>query len=140
MSARTSGELAARRLQLVQPAIAPDHRQQAAVDYLHAMATAPALVRWWSWVVSLARDGVRPGQVREALAAALSGDFASVVHGGLPPIRGDVDDLFLWDGDHDIERIWNEDTGDVVERRCSCGETWTYDRDICPDDPTSEDR
>lgn len=47
-------------------------------------------------------------------------------------------------GCHEVEALWDENTGAIIERRCSCGERWTHDQDECPDAeydiPTPEDR
>lgn len=70
MSARTAVEVADRRRDLAQRDIRAADPLGRAAAYALAAQQAPALVLAGSWVVSLVRDGVRPAQVREALAAA----------------------------------------------------------------------
>lgn len=39
----------------------------------------------------------------------------------------------VWTGGrHQVDALWDEDTGDIIERRCSCGERWRTDQDECP--------
>ncbi len=35
---------------------------------------------------------------------------------------------------HNVTIDWDEDTGDVILRTCSCGERWYADEDACPED------
>lgn len=70
MSARTAVELADRRRDLAERDVRAGTSLGRAAVYLHVVQQTPTLPRWWSWVRSLLLDGVTPGRVREALAAA----------------------------------------------------------------------
>lgn len=72
MSAWTAAAVADRRRDLADPTARPGDQFARAVTYALAAQQSPALVLAGSWVVSLFRDGVRPGHVRAALADALS--------------------------------------------------------------------
>lgn len=80
MSAWTAAAVADRRRDLADPSARPGDQFARAVTYVLAAQQSPALVLAGSWVVSLFRDGVTAGQVRAALAAALTGPVVGCPH------------------------------------------------------------
>jgi hypothetical protein len=73
VSARTAVEVADRRRDLARQDLRAGDPFGRAAAYTLAAQQTPPLVLAWSWLVSLARDGIRPAHVREALADALAG-------------------------------------------------------------------